>query len=212
MRIEAVKASDRGAIARAADAFASGADFSALVYSRAATLLETIARVHGRDALRGALGRYARAHRFGHPDPDDLLRAIGEGLGAEVADTTREALMAAGRVDYAVDQLVPDRLGDEPPWVRVRRHGTLRFPVDVDLHDESGSVERLRWDAAGDHALFEHAGPGRLVAVVIDPETRVLLDEDLSNNAQRASRARLAPRVLTHAAFAAALLLAVLAP
>jgi hypothetical protein len=212
MRLEAVKAADRGAIARGAEAFASGADYSALVYSRAATLLETIARVHGRDALRGALGRYARAHRFGHPDPDDLLRAIGEGLGAEVADTTREALMAAGRVDYAVDQLVPDRLGDEPAWVRVRRHGTLRFPVDVDLHDESGSVERLRWDAAGDHALFDHAGPGRLVAVVIDPETRVLLDEDLSNNAQRASRARLAPRVLTHAAFAAALLLAVLAP
>ncbi len=86
--------------------------------------------------------------------------------------------------------------------VLVRRRGALRFPVDVDMVSEDGAVTRLRWDAAESSARLPYHGKTRLVAAVIDPEHRVLLDDDLSNNARRLSPSRLSGALVERFAFA----------
>ncbi len=222
-RFSAVERVANAPVAQPAIAFQSGLDYGGLVYQRSATIFTTFARVYGEARVRRAVGRYARRYRFEHPGPDQLIAAFGELLGDEAASNLRAALFERASVDYAVSSLSSERarapqgiFGDPahptPPaevaegsgyqgQIILRRRGALRFPVDVDLIAEDGEVQRIRWEAREPAETLPYHGKSRLVAVVIDPEHRVLLDENLANNAQRLAPPRVAARVLERALF-----------
>ena len=63
------------------------------------------------------------------------------------------------------------------------RRGSLELPVEVDLIDDDGKAERRFWDGRGAWTAFEHRGPRPIVAAIVDPERRVLIDDNLLNNA-----------------------------
>jgi hypothetical protein len=207
---------------------------AALVYSRTATILETLARVYGRDALERGLGNFARRHRFAHPRPVDLIEALEGELGSDAARVLEVALHHRGRVDYVVRDLVNakerspagifDQAGKretvtETPTVPERfraravvyRHGSLTFPVDIALVDEQGTVTRKKWDGVGHFHVVEHRGPSPIARVVVDPDQRVLLDDDLMNNAV-ATAPSYPFRTLERASYAATLALSLLGP
>ncbi len=100
-------------VAQAANAFSSGANYQRLVYARTAAVLETLARVYGRDAVGHALGVYARRYRFAHPTPDDWLAVFHETMGPHVADLLRSRALRGGlgglRGRRRVDALVRAR-------------------------------------------------------------------------------------------------------
>jgi hypothetical protein len=233
-RMSGLAAGQNDEIAQSAEAFQTGGDYGGLVYYRTATLLETLGRVYGEANLKRALGRYARRYRFEHPGPEELIAAIDDVLGGDAASALRTALFQRGWVDYAVEDLVSEAasaprgvFGDpgapvsapEPTGTGfrghalVRRRGTLVFPVDVELVSADGSAQRVRWDARESVARIPFEGASPLAAVIIDPEHRVLLDEQLGNNAQRRQgRGLIAPRVLDRGSFAAGAALLLEAP
>jgi Peptidase family M1 domain len=175
-------------VAQPAASFSTGANYGRLVYSRTAAVLDTLARVYGEEALMAALGEYARRFRFQHPGPEQLLGVFAETMGADVAAMLRTALFDKGWVDYAVDDV-------RDTSVLVRRRGTLRLPVDVELAFEDGSTRRERWDGAGDSKRI--AASGTLRAAVVDPDHRVTIDANLENNSGAAPGAvQGAPRTL----------------
>jgi hypothetical protein len=207
---------------------------AALVYSRTATILETFARVYGRDALERGLGTFARRHRFGHPGPADLIEALEAELGPDAARVLEVALNQRGRVDYLVRDLenarerTPAGIFDQdgkretvtetetvPERFRARaviyRHGSLVLPVEIALIDERGTVTRQKWDGSGSFRVVEHRGPSPIARVVVDPEQRVLLDDNLLNNAI-ATAPSYPYRTLERASYAATLALSVLGP
>jgi hypothetical protein len=212
-------------VAQPADAFSSGGSYQRLVYARTAAILETLARVHGDEAVARALGRYARRYRFRHPDPDQLVEVFREELGARVAATLHTALFDAGWVDYVVDDVstqhserlagIFDRDGkrekvepgasDEGGWdssVLVRRRGTLSFPVDVEFLLADGSTRRERWEGEERWRRFAWHGPAALRAAVVDPDDRVLVDMNLGNNFGAPSGERgWAPRTFERATY-----------
>jgi hypothetical protein len=214
--------------------FPGFAALAALVYSRTATILETLARVYGRDALERGLGTFARRHRFEHPRPADLIEALERELGSDAARVLEVALHQRGRVDYLVRDLEnarersPAGIFDQdgkretvveaasvPERFRARavvyRHGSLVFPVEIALVDERGTVTRKKWDGSGPFHVVEHRGPAPIVRVVVDPEQRVLVDDDLMNNAI-ATTPNYPFRTLERASYAATLALSVLGP
>jgi len=213
-------------------AFVSGADYGRLVYSRAATLFTTLGRVYGQAALDRALGRYAREHRFGHPTPDDLVAAVAAEMGPGPAAALRAGLLEGGWVDFEVlavasGAAVPPKgvFGDPKApspapattgafcgGVTIARRGTLALPVVIALHAADGTVRRVQWDGLEEQHQIAYSGASELRAVVIDPDHRVLLDNDLTNNVRSVAPRGVAPRVLAHGAFAAQLALAVVAP
>jgi hypothetical protein len=221
-------------ISSPAAAFPSFRTLGALVYSRTATLLETIARVYGRERLEAALGTYARRYRFAHPTENDFLDAMGETLGADVRRTLVRALDERGRVNFVVRDVqsalerppagVFDRTtGREtvaPPSTGTRRYrgravvlrqGELELPVDVDLFDATGGRRREHWDGRGPLYVVDWHGDSPLERVVVDPEHRVLLDDDLLDNA--ASVQPIPPyRVLERASYLAELLISSVLP
>jgi hypothetical protein len=206
LRSVAVSAGHDDIVARPAAAFANFGEIGALVYARTGTILETVARLYGEADLRKALGRYARRYRFDHPGPKHLIAVVREVMGDDPADLLEKALFAGGTVDFVAKDLETSRTrpragvfdrgatretvtAPETPApdrfvgrVLVYRHGTLRVPVDVDLRFEDGSTERRHWDGTGSFRALDVEGRSPLVAAFIDPNLRVVLDDDLSNN------------------------------
>jgi hypothetical protein len=199
---------DDDIVAQPAARFANGVDYGGLVYSKTAVLLTTIGRVWGEARLEAALGTYARRYRFAHPGPEDFLGVMRAELGDPVADLLRSALFERGWVDYEVAAVAPA--------VIVRRLGTLVVPVEIELEAADGTRRRVAWDGQGGYRRIEPEGSAPLVGAVVDPDHRVLLDRDLSNNARRvgdrgSSRA-VARRVLDHTSFVTELLLGAIGP
>ena len=205
-RLGSIERFPNAPIAQPAPSFATGGDYGALVYQRTASILGTLGGVYGQDLVRRAIGRYTRRYRFEHPGPAELIGVVDEVVGHDAAQNLRAALFDRASVDYAVstfesalseaphgifgDPAHPAAAPAAPPgawtgYVLLRRRGALRFPVDVELHEEDGTVQRVRWEAREPVERLPYTGKSRLVAVVIDPEHRVLLDENLANNAKR---------------------------
>jgi hypothetical protein len=222
-RVGAAESEANAPVAQPVPAFASGADYGSLVYARTATIVSTLANVYGAEKVRRAVGRYTRRYRFQHPGPEELLGAVREVVGDDAAEQMRLALFDRGTVDYTIAEIESEP--DDPPRgilgdpsaptkpaeaaddagyrgsVLVRRRGALRFPVDVELTGADGTVERVRWDAATPSARLLWHGKSRLAAAVVDPEHRVLLDDDLSNNARRVSPSRFSGALIDRLTF-----------
>ena len=220
------------AVATSAARFATGGDYGSLVYSRTATTLLTLGNVYGVDRVREAIGVYTRRYRFKHPGPFDLVTVIGQVVGPDAALMFKNAIFDKGWVDYAIGDISsgpddpatgvfgdPDKPGEGPATqglfrarVLVRRRGTLVFPVEVELVGDDGWSERRTWDGDGTSHEFSYVGDHRVVSAVVDPDHRVLLDDDLLDNAGAVRGRAIAPRVLERGTFAAELLLQLLAP
>ncbi|MEO6420850.1 MAG: M1 family metallopeptidase [Polyangiaceae bacterium] len=193
------------AVALPAYAFATGTAYARLVYSRTATIIDTMRGAYGAPAVEKALGRYARQQRYRHPKPDDFIRSFSEVLGEPAAHNLRGALFDKGWVDYVADGVFSqrasaaaglfDRDGKRERvaegtgqgsafegWIHVTRRGTLTFPVDIELSLVDGSVQRLRWDGEGDSVRLPYHGTAALRGVVIDPDHAITLDENIANN------------------------------
>lgn len=218
-------------IAQGAGDFFSFRSLGAIVYSRTATLLSTFERTYGKPRLDSALADYARAARFRAPEPQHLVDAVRGRLGDAAARNLERALFERGSVDYLVRDVQTvasdPRAGifDEASGRRtiprsavrpaaryfgravVLRHGTLELPVQIELRLEDGRRERQTWSGEGTRYVVSYEGTSPLVGVTVDPDTRVLLDDDLRNNA--AARAdQGAPRALERLMYVAELLLA----
>lgn len=224
-------------VAQPAYAFTSGSTYGALVYSRTATILETMRRTYGDAKVRGALRVYAHRFRFRHPRPDDLVDTFRAEMGDKAAETLHAALFDKAWVDYAITQTssheqrapagifdvggkretVPaDRTtpGKWTGWVLAVRRGTLSFPVEIELVAEDGTRTRVPWDGASESIRVPYTGASPLRAAIVDPDGRVLLDQDRTNDFATAPGrdAAGAPRTLERTAYWAELLLGAVAP
>lgn len=210
-------------IGGSAPSFPTSRHYSGLVYARTATLLHTLRRVYGEEAFDRALGRYARAYRFRHPTPADLLDAIAQGIGPDAAENARLALFERGSVDYVATHLVsvkehsPSGVFDREAGKRetvagtqtgawtgsvvVVRRGKLAFPIDVRLSFADGASRTVRWSGREDWVRIPVASTSELVRAEVDPERRVLLDERRDNDAIGKRTHRVAPRVWETSAF-----------
>lgn len=224
-------------VAQPAWAFRTGAAYGALVYSRTATIMETLRRVYGDDKMRHAMGTYTRRFRFRNPTPDDFIKTMEAELGASAAKNLRAALFDKAGVDYVVTQVsarparkpagifdrdgkretVPvekDKEGAYDGWVLVTRRGELTFPVEIELVFGDGTSKRIAWDGEGDSTRVPYTHDSPLRAAVVDPDSRVLLDEHPDNNfgAPYGGTPGGAPRTLERSTFIAEILLGAFAP
>lgn len=193
-------------VGQGAAEFATFRSMGALVYSRTAVALTTIERVYGRDRFQRAFGLYTRTFRFKHPTWQDFLSSTVAELDAQAVTALRAAFFERGTVDYLVRDISnasvtpaagvfdgPTGRENKKPEAAnaasqyagravVFRHGTLQFPVDIALGFEDGSKQLRHWDGLGDTFAVDSLGPSRLVSVYVDPEERILIDDDRSNN------------------------------
>ncbi|MBS2019787.1 MAG: M1 family metallopeptidase [Deltaproteobacteria bacterium] len=193
-------------VAQPAYAYGTGGTYGSLVYSRTATILETMRRVYGDPAMQKAIGTYTRRFRFRHPTPDDLVATMRSELGEAAGRFLQKALFEKGWIDFAVTSVSshsvrtpagifdkggqrttvkPEGRGSEGKyqgWALVVRRGDLVLPVDIELIAEDGTRTRVPWDGATDWIRVPYNGSSPLRAVVVDPDTKVLLDQNPEND------------------------------
>ena len=211
-------------VAQPAANFHSFESLGALAYARTEAILQTLGKVYGESKLERALALYSRRWRFAHPGPEDFIAAIRQELGSDAAFNLRRALFERGWVDYQVASVHSQReeagqhgrpskpgKGHHLGRVVVRRHGSLSFPVQIQLITADGSIQRHSWDGKGSWKSFEHRGASPLVGAIVDRDRKVSLDQNLLNNAY-SLRPRSSLRTSTRGAYWAQLILSWLGP
>jgi len=85
------------------------------VYLRPALALETIRRRWGEPRLWSALGRYARAQRFGHPTLDDLMQAFDASYWPGFSAGVLRPMLEGNAPEAVVAPAPPTRAGRPTP-------------------------------------------------------------------------------------------------
>ncbi|MEI9940430.1 MAG: M1 family metallopeptidase [Pseudomonadota bacterium] len=215
--------------------FATFRSLGALVYSRTAIVLGTLARVYGSERVNHALGVYTRKFRFQHPTTSDFLAVMQSELDSQAVTALTLALSERATVDYLVREIsnapisaaagvfdgpsgreqkkpeAPHQAAQYASRVVVYRHGALQFPVEIELGFEDGTKQLRHWDGSGFTFNVDNVGPSQLVSVNVDPELRILLDDDRSNN-WLSTQSDSAPRCREGGLYAAQVLLGALVP
>jgi hypothetical protein len=194
----------RGAIASPSTAFTSREAYGAVVYRKAALALFTLERLAGKEVMDRALRLYVDRWRFRHPTSADFVAAFEEAAGADWSFFFDGVIFQDGTLDYAVAEATTavtrapaGRFGEVGEAaapkagrgfdsdVLVERRGSIRLPVEVELRFEGGRVFRDRWDGQGLWKRYRFGGWPRLVDAVVDPQSKLLLDFDRTNNGLR---------------------------
>lgn len=224
-------------VAQPAYAFGTGTAYGALVYSRTDALLETLRRVYGDAAMQQMMGAYARRFRFQHPVPQDFISTVQRELGNEAGELVRASLFDKGWVDFKIEAMsshvvrapaglfdvggkretVPadrETAGKYAGWVLVIKRGTLTVPVEIELIADDGTKTRVPWDGASESMRVPYSGTSPLHSAVVDPDKRILLDQDPTNDFATAPgrSGGGAPRTLERATYWAQLLMSAVSP
>lgn len=75
--------------------------------------------------------------------------------------------------------------------VKVRRLGTFIFPVEVEVTFENGEKIKEKWDGKTWWKKFQYIKPTKLVSATVDPEGKILLDINFTNNSRTVKEQRL---------------------
>jgi hypothetical protein len=192
--------------------FRNRRSYGALVYSKTALTLATLERMIGTPTMDHALRLYADRWRFRHPTTKDFIDAVRDATGKDWGWFFDRTIFSSGIVDYAVEEatcvpaLPPRGLFEKdkensqlvavPPadrahpkgWdtvVTVIRRGDVALPVDVLLRFDGGHVHRVNWDGEARWTRFRVSGGPRLIEALVDPDEKILLDVDRTNNGRR---------------------------
>jgi hypothetical protein len=183
--------------------------YGAIVYSKTALALATIERIVGTATMDRALRLYADRWRFRHPATRDFIAILSEVVGRDTRRLFERTFFSSGTVDYAVLDATSkpaepsrglsekeSRPSEGAPAARARpggydslvtvvRNGDVALPVDVLLRFEGGKSHRSSWDGEARWKRFRVEKGPRLIDAVVDPDERILLDTDRTNNGRR---------------------------
>jgi hypothetical protein len=94
----------------------------------------------------------------------------------------------AGRLGETTKLTEAKEPGDTAPYdsvVVVRRRGGIVMPQVIELTFEGGRKERLNWDGADRWKRLTRSTKDRLERVEVDPDHRIWLDVNWTNNSRR---------------------------
>lgn len=114
------------------------------------------------------------------PDGFDFTLSTSDGEVAEKGTVEAEAPEEMAESDSAEPE-EPQMYFSE---VRVRRLGELRFPVELEVVFDNGEVIREQWDGQTLWKTFRYTRPAKLVSASVDPENRIPLDINYTNNSR----------------------------
>ena len=66
--------------------------------------------------------------------------------------------------------------------ITFRNHGTIRYPVEILIEFEDDDSVREQWNGSYPWIRFEYIRSSQVERVTIDPENRLLIDQNRANN------------------------------
>jgi len=187
---------------------------SGITYSKTALWLSTLERQLGWDVLQKTMSTFFDRWKFKHPKPADFFATANEVSGQDLTRFFDQVYRSQDSFDYAVESAASkpadlegfveqegglfyqnpkkangdvkdkDKKKVYRTEVIVRRHGGATLPVDVLLVFEDGSELKESWDGEYRWKLFVAERPAKLKYAAVDPERKLLLDLNYTNNSR----------------------------
>ena len=171
-----------------------------LSYHKAALMLHTLERMYTWEVMQKALSIYFARWKFKHPTPDDFFAVLNEVTGKDHKWFIDQVYDSSNTFDYSIESLVSEPITSRgvaadmvgPLLQQVTYRSTVvarrleagQFPVDVLVTFSNGEQERRPWDGLGRWQVFTFDKNVRAVSAQIDPERRLLLDTNYTNNSR----------------------------
>ncbi|HXV64320.1 MAG TPA: M1 family metallopeptidase [Vicinamibacteria bacterium] len=170
-------------------------------YNKTALWLATLERYLGWEVLQDIMSTFFERYRFRHPRPQDFFDVANEVSGRDLSWFFDQVYRSSNDFDYGVHSVssAPVEVAgfDEAlahheeksddlfrTEVVVRRYGAATFPVDVLLTFEDGTELVHEWDGRDRWQLYVEERPSKLRFAAVDPERKLLLDIDYTNNSR----------------------------
>jgi len=183
-------------------------------YAKAELMLRTLQRYLGKDLFGRMIRAYSTQNWFKHPKPEDFYKIVADFAGQDMSWFFDQFVHGSGKLDYAVGSLdsrtkkapkgwlgdryieegeAPKKILEYKHEVLIRRLGEVKIPVDVLIVFEDGSEIRETWNGQYRWKRFVYEGPAKLARVVVDPEFKLVIDVNRTNNSQTLKPKSLAP-------------------
>jgi hypothetical protein len=208
--------------------FYSGSSYGANSYAKSGLVLSTLHNLLGKDEMLRVMRTYFERWKFKHPGTQDFIAVVNEVTGRDFNWFFDQALHSNKILDYGIERLscraIPDSAGYDyslaahtnsvvhtpngnkkaelfESLVFVRRLGQFVFPVEVEFQFENGAKVRETWDGHANWKKYRFVRKEKLRYATVDPDQKIPLDINLTNNSytlesQNLAINRLATRLL----------------
>jgi hypothetical protein len=188
--------------------YISGSSYSLNVYAKAALMMLTVERWLGEDVMSRVMKAYYERWKFRHPTTRDFVEVAEEVSGQDLAWFFNQVLYSPDKLDYGISDLraeevtapdgVFDGKGQEPKAMKtekeeaapklfrnevvVARFGEWVFPQDILVVFADGKKVRETWDGRERWKRFVYVTPAKVVSAEVDPDRKLVLDVNYTNN------------------------------
>jgi hypothetical protein len=180
--------------------------YSMMSYHKTAVIFETLAGIIGEDIIDEIFHEYYRKWAFRNPSGKDFINIVNEVVagkpgkpfgndmnwffdqtlyGTEICDYRVSDIN--NRIDLnSVRQNENDSTGTEGKVYRssveLERTGGIKLPVDVLVHFDNGREVLEHWDGISRTMDYEYNGNEKIQWVKIDPDYKIRMDVNYTNN------------------------------
>ena len=191
--------------------FLEGGSYGANSYSKAELMLRTLKRFMGQDLFSRMIKTYSQRFWFKHPRPEDFYAVVSEFAGRDMSWFLDQFVYGSDKLDYAIGNISSRKIKQPQGWfdgeyinrkmkenryqteIIVRRLGEVKLPVDVLIVFEDGEEFRETWDGQYRWKKYTFQKPARIKKAVVDPEFKLVLDINRTNNSMMRKSNKLAP-------------------
>jgi hypothetical protein len=162
-------------------------------YSKPALILHTLENFLGQAAMDTIMKIYYKKWQFRHPRTGDFLSLVDSISGRDMGWYFDQALLSTKILDYAVDSLsceetviidsaISSAISKYHNRVVIKRLGDFIFPVEIACFFENGDTLQQNWDGTDSIYVLDYYSTSRIREAQVDPEQKVWLDLNWSNN------------------------------
>jgi hypothetical protein len=194
--------------------FLNGNSYGANSYAKGNLMLRMLKRFIGEELFNRMMKAYSQRFWFKHPRPQDFCDVVSEFAGQDMSWFLGQFIYGSGKLDYAIESITSRKADPPRGWfdgryetgsqvsggseayesdVIVRRLGEVKIPVEVLVVFEDGEKVRNTWDGQYRWRKFTYDRPARVKMAVVDPDFKLVLDQNRTNNSLMSKANSLAP-------------------
>ena len=193
--------------------FMQGGSYGANSYAKPELMLRTLQRFLGKDLFAAMIKDYSMLWWFRHPQPKDFYTVVSDYAGEDMSWFLDQFIFGSEKLDYALSDIsyrrpIPpqglfdgeyrenkdnQRLELYESEVVIRRLGEVQLPVEVQIVFKNGETLLQNWDGLYRWKKYTFTKTSPIVKAVVDPEYKLVLDINRTNNSLNVKPNRLAP-------------------
>jgi len=178
-------------------------------YDKPGMMLRTLENLLGWKTFQKVMSTYFDRWKFRHPRPQDFFQVVNDVTGKDMSWFFEETYNSSNLVDYAVGAVKSELVRPPKGYIEsgdtltfqsatngengesekefdstvfIRRWGEARLPVDVRVTFADSEQVTEHWDGKDRWARFHYVRPAKVQTVEVDPDNKIVLDVNHTNN------------------------------